>query len=373
MAIEGEKTASRWRPWQREVEMSDASVVVTGASGLVGYHVVKHLAERGYRVTALLREQSNQEALRKLPGSITVKVAELSDPEALKEAMSASEAVVHAAGCVDAFGEREKIVAVNVHGTRACLEAAVASRVEHFVHISSLSVITGQGDQYGLGEDAPLRYCGEAYADSKVEAEKLVMAEAAGTRIRVTALRPGFIYGPGERAWMPRLIQSLASGKAMLIDGGIKETNVIYIENLCRAVQLTLFNPNAYGQVYNLTDGQRVTKKELFDAICDGLGYARIKRTVPGPLARLACELVSRLAPYLPQEMQRKLGRYSRAAFRLAGVNQGFDISKAERELGYADRIPFAQGISQTLAHFKAERPHGSGSCPASTCAGNKG
>ncbi len=340
--------------------MSDRKVVVTGASGLVGYHVVKHLAACGWQVTALVRATTNTDGLSALAGSdkdgsgtIQIQAAELADRAALVNAMRGAQVVVHAAGSVDPFGRRDEIMAVNVGGTKSCLEAAIEAGVTHFIHMSSLSVITGQGDQFGLRDDAPLKYCGESYADSKVDAEKAVMSEKSGQRIQVTALRPGFIYGPNERAWMPRLIDSLSTKKAMLIDGGTKETNVINVENLCRAVELALCNPAAYGQVYNLTDGARVTKKDLFNAICDGLGFARITRTIPGPVARFFCEVVSTLAPHLPVDTQRKLGRYSRAAFRLAGVNQGFDISKAERELGYVDRIPFAEGMRRTLLEFQ--------------------
>jgi hypothetical protein len=55
----------------------------------------------------------------------------------------------------------------------------------------------------------------------------------------------------------------------------------------------------------------------------------------------------------LPVESQRKLARFSRAAFRLAAVNQGFSIKKAESELGYTNRIPFATGMADTLSTFK--------------------
>src|SRR5215471_14329053 len=194
--------------------MSDRKVVVTGASGMVGYHVVKHLSGRGWRVVALVRASSNTASLSALAagaGKVNIATAELSDRGALVKAMTGAEAVVHAAGSVDPFGRRQDVMAVNVGGTRSCLEAAVAAGVKHFLQISSLSVITGQGDQFGLKDDAPLRYCGESYADSKVDAEKVVMAEQSGQRIQVTALRPGFIYGPQERAWMPRLINSLAT------------------------------------------------------------------------------------------------------------------------------------------------------------------
>ena len=141
----------------------------------------------------------------------------------------------------------------------------------------------------------------------------------------------------------------------MLIDGGERQCNVIYIGNLCKAIQSALFNEQAFGRVYNLTDGEYVSKKQLFDTICDQLGLPRVKRTIPRQVARLACELISTAAPFLPVSTQLKLSRFSRAAFRLAAVNQGFDITRAEQELSYKDRIPFQEGMKRTLVYFQAQ------------------
>ncbi len=336
----------------------DTKIAVTGATGLVGGHLVDYLAERDYQVVAVGR--SSDKLKRFSHPNIEKRVADIEDRESVLQAVSGVDVVVHAAGTVDPYGSREAIFATNVGGTKMILDVSKNSGVKHFLFISSLSVITGQGDQYDVDESEPLKPCGEAYADSKVEAERLVMNEAGKgeSSMKVTALRPGFIYGPGEKAWMPRLINSIATGKAMLIDNGVKQTNVIYVENLSHAITSAILNQNAYGQVYNLTDGQKVTKKELFDAIADGLSLPRVKKVVPGAAAKMVCEVVSKVAPLLPNDTQRKLARFSRAAFRLAGVNQGFSIAKAERELNYVDRVPFSQGISKTLVSFRSSYDH---------------
>jgi 2-alkyl-3-oxoalkanoate reductase len=335
--------------------MDKTTVLVTGATGLVGFNAVKHLLSRGFTVKALTRSSSNIDDLRRLANNqLTMVQANLDDKTQLVNAMTGVDVVIHAAGFVDPLAKRNDIYKVNVEGTGNLLAAAKEAQVKQFIHISSLSVITGQGDQYGLSETAELRYCGEAYADSKVDAEKLVRSQN-GT-IHVTVLRPGFIYGPKEKAWMPRLINSIAQGKAMLIDGGDKETNVIYVGNLSQAIELAILNQQSYGEVYNLTDGERVSKKQLFDAIADGLRLPRVTKTIPSAVARTACEVVSTIAPLLPLSARKGLARYSRAAFRLAGVNQGFDISKAERELNYVKRIPFAEGMKLTLSDFGSKK-----------------
>jgi nucleoside-diphosphate-sugar epimerase len=340
-----------------EEQTRDATVAVTGASGLVGSHVAEHLANQGGHVIAVLRSVPDhlQDFISNYSGSgsIIVRTADVSDQAALEKAFSGAQAVVHAAGSVDPFGSREAIFATNFGGTENALKAAATAAVKHFIFISSLSVITGQGDQYDVDETAPLKLCGESYADSKIEAEKAVMAWAGKGVMKVTSLRPGFIYGPRERSWMPRLINSIRTGKAMLIDGGTKQTNVIYIGNLSKAVELTLLNERAFDQVYNLTDGQIVSKKELFDAIANGLSLPPVTKVVPGAIAKFACQTISAIAPALSIDTQKKLARFSKAAFRLAAVNQGFSIAKAERDLPYVNRISFHDGMTATLESFR--------------------
>lgn len=334
--------------------MPSLKIFVTGATGMVGLHVVQHMLERGHSVTALVRRTSDTSKLKTLPGKLDIRTTELDNANNLGNMMKGHDVVIHCAGSVDPHATREEIFGINVGGTEIALRAAIDAGIKQFVHMSSLSVITGQEDQFNVDENAPLRTCGEAYADSKVEAEKLVISLAGTGDMKVTILRPGFIYGPGERAWMPRLINNIRTGKAMLIDGGKKETNVIYVGNLCRAAELCLLNEKAYNRVYNLTDGQKVSKKELFDAIADGMGFPRIKRTIPSAIARPVCELVSGIAPMLPPEKRQGLSRFSRAAYRLAGINQGFSIARAEQELGYTNRTPFPEAMAKTLEAFKA-------------------
>lgn len=333
-------------------------VAVTGASGLVGSHLVEHLAKAGYQVSAIARSISSDKEgvlaglVARFP-NVTLSYADVVDPIATMSAFKGANVVVHSAGVVDPYGSRESIFATNVGGTLTALRCAKEVGASQFIHVSSLSVITGQGHQYNLPESAPLKLCGESYADSKVEAEKLVSKEAGKGAIGVTIVRPGFIYGPRERAWLPRMIQSIATGKAMIIGDGTKETNVIYVGNLSMAIQAAIGNQTAYGQIYNLTDGQSITKRQLFDAVADGMGLPRVSKKVPFVVAQAFCESISRIAPALPVSMQRNLARYSRAAFRLAAINQGFNITKAERELGYRNRIPFADGMAITLEYFK--------------------
>jgi 2-alkyl-3-oxoalkanoate reductase len=338
--------------------MSKLQIAVTGAAGLVGSHLVDFLGREGHFVTAICRNRQSVQPFEKAWDEMGVRVVEANvlEPKSVIAALGGVDVVVHAAAIVDPFGDRELILKTNVGGTRNVISAARTNQIKQFIMVSSLSVITGRKDQFDTPENAPYQPCGEAYADSKIAAEQAVFAAIENEALPATIVRPGFIYGPREKAWLPRLINSIATGKAVLVDGGKKETNVIYVENLNRAIASCLGKSHALGQIYNLTDGPGISKKQLFDAISEGLGLPRVIKVVPGVIVRAFCECVSTIAPVLPVEKQRELARYSRAAFRLVGQNQGFSIKKAETDLGYVNRIPFNEGMAETLSTFKSEK-----------------
>ncbi len=353
-------------------------VFVTGASGLVGFRLVQLLLDCNYTVVGLVRATSNTDNLLELEqahkGRLCLETADLADQNKLINGMQGCDVVVHTAASIQAIGGGKDLYDINVEGTRSTLKAAIASNIKQFIHISSLSVITGEEDCYGVTESQSFNYCREPYANSKIEAEKLVMDEKNLGQIAVTALRPGFIYGPNERTWMPRLVRAIKSGTAMLVDDGSKETNVIYVGNLCRAIQLALLNPVTYGQVYNLTDGQVVTKKELFNTMCDALNVPRVKIAIPKFAALWLVDMVTFIEPLAPKSLKPFLSLYSRAAYRLVAINQGFDISKAERELNYIDRIPFAEAMAMTMADWgqplakQKKSSHSINHSPAKSC-----
>jgi nucleoside-diphosphate-sugar epimerase len=308
------------------------------------------------KVRALVRNSRSLAAL--LSESLSTGACDLDSVESLSAQFAGVDVVVHAAGFVDTLGKRQEIFKVNVQGTANVLKAAQVAGVKQVILISSLSVITGQGDQFDVNESAPLRLCGEAYADSKVEAEKLALeymrsCKETGAHLNVTILRPGFIYGPYERAWLPRLINSLREGKAMLIDGGLRQTNVVYVGNLAKAVALCLMNPRAFNETFNITDAQVVTKKELFDTVAGGLGLKPARRSIPRWLFRLVSDAVCAIAPRLSPARQKALSRFSKGAFRLAAVNQGFSVKKAQNVLNYNDLMPFSQAMAITLEYFR--------------------
>jgi 2-alkyl-3-oxoalkanoate reductase len=377
-------------------------VAVTGATGLVGRAVVRRLVQSrdgNYQVVAIGRRLAALEALAKEvsqdldqvqdennsgspdtgpdtgpdkspdkgpdrglekspdgdhnKSSLSLVECDINDEAKLTEALAGASVVIHTAGAVDVNAGRAAIFRVNVDGTCAVLASAKNQNLKQMIHISSLSVITGQSDQFDVDESAPLVTCGEPYADSKVEAEKRLEAAIFSGPLSITILRPGFIYGPGERAWMPRLIESIRHGRAVLVDGGLRQTNVIYVGNLAMAVERAILNTLAYGEVFNLTDGERVSKKLLFDEISEGLSLPLVQKSLSRDAVKPVFDIISAFLPFLPRGMRPALARFSPGAFRLVAVNQGFSIRKAEQLLDYKNRISFKDGMALTLKGFR--------------------
>ena len=190
----------------------------------------------------------------------------------------------------------------------------------------------------------------DSYTQTKVEGEQLALHYYQEFGVPVVVLRPGFIYGPRDRTVLPKLIESLHQGEMRYIGGGKKALNTIYVGNVVDAVLLAIANDNAVGQIFNLTDGEFVSKKQFIDAVADGMGLPRPSRSVPLWLARFLAWGMERKA--------RKNGaqqppRLTQARLKFLGLNLDYSIANARKVLGYVPRVSFERGMEATLAWYR--------------------
>jgi nucleoside-diphosphate-sugar epimerase len=323
--------------------------LITGATGFVGSHLVEACASRGWTVRALVRAGSDVALLERI--GATVVRGDMTDGEALRNALEGVDVVFHCAAKVGDWGPVEDFRAINVEGLRKLLDACRGRPLRRFVHFSTLGVYAAR-HHHGTDETEPLpqRHV-DGYTQSKVEAEALALSYQREHGVPVVVLRPGFIYGPRDRTVLPNLVNNLRLGKVRYIGNRENALNTIYVGNLVEAALLAAEKPDAVGQIYNLTDGEKVSKRRFVEAIADGVG-------VPRPHPRRVALWVARLIAWWQEGRARKQNsptppRLTQGRLKFMGLNLDFSIDKARRQLGYAPRFTFDEGMQETVAWFK--------------------
>jgi nucleoside-diphosphate-sugar epimerase len=322
--------------------------LITGATGFVGSHIAEACAAHGYSPRALVRAGSETALLERQ--GVALARGDVTDGEAMRAAVDGVEVIFHCAAKVGDWGPVEEYRAVNVAGLQNLLEACKGRPLRRFVHCSSLGVYAAR-HHHGTDESEQLpAQHKDGYTQSKVESEQLALRYHREHGVPVVVLRPGFVYGPRDRIVLPRLVENLRLGKVRYLGTGERALNTIYVGNLVEAAFLAAEKPGAVGQIFNLTDGEFVAKKRFIEAVADGLGVPRPRRTVPLWLARVVAWYLERRArrtnaPTAPVLTQGRL--------KFLGLNLDFSIEKAKRELGYAPRYSFEQGMGQTIAWYK--------------------
>jgi nucleoside-diphosphate-sugar epimerase len=324
--------------------MTQTTVLVTGATGLVGRHVCRACAGHGYNVLAMVRANSDRSIFQGLP--INFAEADLAQPESLPAAVEQADIVIHSAAKVGDWGPAEEYRAINVVALEHMLRAAErAGRLKRWIQISSLGVYPAR-HHFGTDETVQPELNGlDGYTQTKAEAEVLLHRHMREHNLPAVILRPGFIYGPGDRHAISRLVSRIEQGKMKFLGRGDRLLNNTSVENLCDAILLAMESPNAIGEIFNIRDGRLVTREEFIGTIADYLGKPRpgrvpeaIGRTIVGPIERIAKLRGRTTAPFL-----------TRAQIKFMTLNLDFSIDKAKRVLGYNPRVDFQDGIVETL------------------------
>jgi nucleoside-diphosphate-sugar epimerase len=323
------------------------SYFITGATGFVGSHVAEACAARGMRVSTIARPAGDTTLLEAL--GATIHRGDLVEADLVRQAVEGADVVVHCAAKVGDWGPVEDYRGVNVEGLRTLLEACRGRTLRRFVHMSTLGVYAAR-HHYGTDESEPLPADHvDGYTQTKVEAERLALGYQRNHGVPVVVLRPGFVYGPRDRTVMPKLIENLRRRTLRYLGSRKRAMNTIYIANLVDAIFLAVERSEAVGQIYNLTDGEVVSKRRFIEAIVTGLDLPRPRPIAPPLwLARIIARGMERTA-----RRRGTVPALTPAGIKLLGLNLDFSIEKARRELGYSPRVNFDQGMRETMAWYR--------------------
>jgi 2-alkyl-3-oxoalkanoate reductase len=322
-------------------------IFITGATGLVGSHAAEEALRRGHRVRALVRESSDTQWLDRW--GIEKVTGDLADPEALRRGVAEADWVFNCAAKVGDWGTLEEFRRLNVDAFRHLLDAASDRGIERFVHVSSLGVYEAR-DHFGTDETvAPAVNSLDAYTRSKVEAEELALRYVKEKGLALSIVRPGFIYGPRDRTVLPKLLKTLRAGRFAYFGSGEQVLNCIYVKNLVHGIFLAAEVPEAVGEVFNVTDGGRVTKRQFVGRVAELAGLRPPRLKIPLWLAWTLAIAMERRAK---RRNSPDPPLVNKARYKFLGLNLDYSIEKARRVLGYDPPYTTEEGLVEALAEL---------------------
>jgi nucleoside-diphosphate-sugar epimerase len=337
---------------------ADQTVLVTGASGFLGRAVVRELLAGGYAVRTLQRTPSRTPGATDVLGSVT-------DPEVVACAVAGADAVVHLAAKVSLAGDPADFERVNVGGTRTLLDAAQAAGVQRVVHVSSPSV-AHHGDSI-VGDDAgpadPALARGD-YARTKAAAELLTLARdgaalgdastpesvRAGSVMRVVAVRPHLVWGPGDTQLVARVVERARAGRLPLLGHGAALIDSTYVDNAASAIVAALRAvDDVHGQAYVITNGEPRPVAELLAGICRAAGVEPPRWSVPASVARAAGSAVEAGWKIRPGADEPPMTRFLAEQLSTA---HWFDQRRTRRDLRWEPAVSVDEGLRRLAASY---------------------
>jgi nucleoside-diphosphate-sugar epimerase len=337
-------------------------VVVTGANGFIGSHVVRCLARAGHTVVPVVRPDANTRFLNKRYGSpVSCAMNSLGD---FRSVFSGADCVVHAAALAKDWGAWEEFNEANNLLAERVARAAKQFGVRHLVHISTNAVLGEEDCSTAKAEDAPynprLPYFGEGivrsamnfYRETKTEGEKRVLAFAKEHQLDTTVVRPVWVFGPREFHSGP--YEYCKTVRDLPVFPGCRSNlfHAVFVEDVARMVEVIVAKHPAGVRVYNCGAKRVLPMAEFFGMFSRAMG-ARPPMFIPKWSAYLFATMIELTARVLRTQNPPPL---TRARLYMFYANNVYDVGKAERELGFVADANYERAIRKTIRWWKKNK-----------------
>ena len=325
-------------------------ILVTGATGFLGSHVVRALIGRGLEVVATGRDASKAPASPE--GALLFVPADLSeggDVARLSAEAGALDAVVHSAALSAPWGSRAAFHSANVAATRNVLDLVRSNGAGRLVHISTPSIYFRFEDQLDVRESDPLPGPVNRYAESKRRAEELVLERQS---LDAFILRPRGLYGIGDTALLPRLVNAARRRPLPVLREGRAVTDLTHVDDAVEAIVAALTAPSGAAGVYNISGGEPRRLTEIIDRACARSGVRVRWRPTPVKAALAAARAMECACACLPGRPEPPITAYG---IGVLAYSQTLNIDAARLKLEWSPRIGFDEGLDLTFGRAAVE------------------
>ena len=319
-------------------------ILLTGASGFVGSHILDSLRARGLDTVLLLRPTSNQQFIASHLREVKLRPGSIGDPESLRQAMAGVTHVIHCAGATRA-SRISGFYEANQAGARNVIDAvnAQGGRVQRVVHISSLAAAGPAVRQNPAREEDPPHPVSE-YGKSKLVGELEVRNHC---RTEYVIVRPPAVYGPRDMEFL-RLFKAVKN-HVLPKPSGAQALSLVFVKDLADAVVSCLEHPGAAGKTYFVASPEIVTARGMAEEIAVQMHAWTVPLPLPTALLWPVClaqEVLSRLTGKPSVLSLQKFAELRAPGWVCAPA-------RLEQEIGCACATTLKLGIAETLAWYQ--------------------
>jgi nucleoside-diphosphate-sugar epimerase len=320
-------------------------ILVTGASGFVGGHIVPVLRARGMAVRCLVRPSSRVDMLHACAAEIAL--GDVGEPETLERALVGVDAVVHCAGLTKARS-RGEFFRVNVEGVQNLYSACMVHRhrIRKIVHVGSLAALGPASAGKPVTEESPPHPISN-YGASKLSGQ--LIAESHMDRLPISIIIPPAVYGPGDVDFLI-YFKLVSRGWVPVFGRGPHSISAIYVADLAEAIVRVLLSEQTTGRSYLVSDGCEYSWTDIAEAIGTAMNRKPRYLYLPAAAGRMLGLLGDMVATFTGEPMLISSQRI-RDFLQVSWVCSARRICE---ELGYVVRHPLAVGVRETLDWYRA-------------------
>lgn len=329
--------------------MAKDRILITGAAGFIGSHLVDYLLEKGVKPSQLRLAIAPWDTLDNLAhldlSQAEIIKADIRHKPAMIKAAVGMNYIYHLAARIDFDGKTyNEYQDINVMATKYLVEATRQQPLKKFIFYSSIGVFglpAGIGNIKGWDETHPKTYT-NFYGQSKWEGEQVVMEEHTKTGMPYAIIRPASVYGPREKGPTLALYKAIRNHQFLMIGDGKNKMHYVYVKDLVGLTFLAAKSKLTSGDYIGA--GEKPTKfKDIIAAVAHSIDQTVPSWHIPTPIALVAGyglqaigDITGIKPPLFPSRVRTMTTSYY------------YKIDKAKRELGYQPQISFTEGANQT-------------------------
>jgi len=320
-------------------------VLVAGANGFIGQHIVRCLEKQACRINILVRNNIDYNISKR----VDIFKGDIFDNEKLRKAVNEVDAVFHLVAKTHDMSDIDNTkdyFKVNVEGTRNLLDACINSNIKHFIYFSSVKAMVEES-KHALDETYDCTPT-TLYGKTKLMAERLVIDYGNKYGFKTTALRLPLVYGPGNKGNVYKMIEAIDNGRYVMMGKGGNKRSMVYVGNVVDAAMAVIERKVANGKVYLVTDGVDYTVKDLYKIISKGLSKKPLPYYVPMGIAKMlaiAGDIGSRITGKSLPFNSEVLGKLTDSLT--------FSSGRIQEDIGFKPKYNLYNTIDETIKWYK--------------------